>query len=161
MYVSSPIIVHAATYMTFPVCSNAWSRAAFSEIIWLIIAPLVGLFFATVAYSFYRQILDPTSPENVDRRPNAVNGPPPAHYAPPYAGGYGGGHGGGYNNNGYGFGQGPYAPPQGPPPMPPYDGAKLPGYEGNGVEGPEKLTDPFADDVERRGDRAEGSRART
>lgn len=145
-----------------PVCSAAWSRESFSEIIWLFVASILAFLFASVAYSYYRQLLDPTSVANMERRPNAAtHAVPPAHYAPPYAGGYGGQYGGGYG--GYeGYGQGPYAPPRGPPPMPVYDGAKLPEYDGNGIGGPEKerdLKDPFGDD-ERRDARGESSRDR-
>lgn len=42
--------------------------------------------------------------------------------------------------------------------MPPYDGAKLPEYEGNGVDMPDKSKDPFGDDES--DERGEGSRNR-
>ncbi|KIJ28277.1 hypothetical protein M422DRAFT_784591, partial [Sphaerobolus stellatus SS14] len=41
-------------------CNRAFSRMSISTIAWLIFATLFALFFASIAYSFYRQLLDPS-----------------------------------------------------------------------------------------------------
>jgi hypothetical protein len=81
-----------------------------------------GLLFASIAISYYRQLLDPSSLVTRNRNDvplNTFNGP------------YAGGSGNYYNN--------PYPPPEGrfgpgysghPDYAPPYDNAKLPGYAG-------------------------------
>jgi hypothetical protein len=108
-----------------PVCSDAYSRDSFSTIAWLILAILLTLFFASTAYSFYRQLLDPTS----FRAPRAPSDQVRLEHmhGQPYGGGY----------TPYpGFNAAPrYAPPPGAPPpgfggyaAPPYEGGKLPGY---------------------------------
>jgi len=40
-------------------CNSAWSHDTFSDIAWLIISSIVSLVFASLAYSYYRQLLDP------------------------------------------------------------------------------------------------------
>jgi len=43
------------------ICFATWSRATSTVIIWLIIALVVSLLFASIALSYYRQLLDPNS----------------------------------------------------------------------------------------------------
>ncbi|EJD01846.1 uncharacterized protein FOMMEDRAFT_20621 [Fomitiporia mediterranea MF3/22] len=146
-------------------CRDAWSHDSFSEIAWFIVTAILSLLFASIAFSYYRQMLDPSSIVNVSR--NAA----PQHYNPPYAAGaYG------YNNGPYGgFGASGYGPPPGPPPaqsqayVPQYDPAKLPDYEQGGYtgttgdrKGDDDLkggADPFSDFEHRKGS-GEGSRDR-
>lgn len=133
----------------------------------------MSLLFASITFSYYRQMLDPSSVVNSSR---ARGGAQPQHYNPPYAAGpysfaYGGGGAGA--PYGAGAGAGGYAPPPGPPPaqsqafVPQYDAAKLPEYEQGGylghgagdAKGDDDLkggVDPFSDfDARSR----EGSRA--
>lgn len=138
------------------VCNNAWSRDSFSEIAWFIVAAVFGFLFSSIAFAYYRQLLDPTSAANQARAPSAqarAAGVYPTHYNPPYASG----------------GRG-YAPPPGPPPpaaassvyVPEYDPAKLPDYgedDATVVDGlggfDKKGADPFAD-FDRRSDSEHG-----
>jgi len=132
-------------------CNSAWSHDSFSEILWLLIAVPLSLFFAAVSFAYYRQLLDPTSPANAARAPSAQAraagaGVYPQHYNPPYAGGA-------------------FVPPPGPPPgaessayVPEYDAAKLPAYAAYGEAaraGDSKKDDvgddPFADFEAREG----------
>lgn len=55
-------------------CNDAWSHNTFSDIAWLLISLICSLVFASLAYSYYRQLLDPTS--GVGRtRPRDTNVP--------------------------------------------------------------------------------------
>lgn len=98
----------------------------------------MSLLFASIAFSYYRQMLDPSSIVNTSR---ARGGAQPQHYNPPYAAGpgpYGFTSAGAGYGAGYAAGAGGYAPPPGPPPaqsqvfVPQYDAAKLPEYEQGG-----------------------------
>lgn len=124
-------------------CSDSWSHDSFSELAWFFVSSVLALIFATVAFAYYRQMLDPTSPANAARAPSAQARAAmyPAHYNPPYVPDlpYGGER---------------FAPPPGPPPprqdqyAPPYDAAKLPVYSKGGYEEAgegSKKGDPFAD----------------
>jgi len=136
-------------------CSSAWSHDSFSEIAWFIVTAVCSLLFASVAFSYYRQMLDPTSPANASRAPSAQARAAmyPEHYSPPYAGD---GGFGAYGRGGAGA-VGQYAPPPGPPPaasstayVPEYDPVKLPEYDSKdgyaaGAHGDDKDGDPFAD----------------
>lgn len=84
----------------------------------------LGIFFTIIAFSYLRQMLDPSSPGNVIRDPrrSAVH---PTHYNPPYG------------SAGYNPGYFNYPAPSGPPPLPEYDG-KPPGYTGDGWEDMQK-----------------------
>ncbi|KAI5121937.1 hypothetical protein M0805_000266 [Coniferiporia weirii] len=135
-------------------CHSAWSHDSVSEIAWFIVVALMSVLFSSIAFAYYRQLLDPTSVVNTARAPVAQHAPD--HYTPPYAGGafaYAGGAGG-------------YAPPPGPPPaqsqvyVPQYDAAKLPEYERGGyldtsddkkMEDLKGGVDPFADFESQRG----------
>ena len=119
-------------YFILTVCNSAWDHDSFSEIAWFIVTSILSLLFASVAFSYYRQMLDPTSPANASRAPSAQARAAmyPDHYNPPYAGEYGV-----YGRGGAGA-VGQYAPPPGPPPaaqstayVPEYDPAKLPEYD--------------------------------
>jgi len=140
-------------------CDDLFNHDSFVVIVWFILATLVALFLASLAYSHYRQLLDPSS-SRAQIRSDQVrldNLGYEGHYGDQEA----------YNNpsRGYGGGQIPYptfAPPPGPPPgfggdsgsgnVPAYEGSKLPqyGYDskddlGDFKEKP-KVHDPFADD---------------
>jgi len=128
-------------------CNSAWSNDSASEVIWFLVAGVLSFLFAALAFAYYRQMLDPASPANTQRKPRGGGGP--EHYSPPYMPElpYQGG------------GAGAYAPPLGPPPaaqssvyVPAYDSAKLPDYaervsDGKGDrKGEEDVKDdPFAD----------------
>ncbi|PSS34217.1 hypothetical protein PHLCEN_2v1727 [Hermanssonia centrifuga] len=100
----------------------------------------LAFFFVSIAYTYYRQVLDPTSVANAARAPSAqhrivanqYDTPAyPQHYNPPYLP---------YNP------PAPiYAPPPGPPPSvgkpPAYEGGEADGY----LDGKDKAEDPFAD----------------
>ena len=112
---------------------------------------VLAVFFSVIAFSYWRQLLDPRSSANASRAPSAQvrSGGFPSHYTPAY------------NNNydlsvpnlpyqtyaenqGYGFSErdDPFAPP--------YDAdGKPPGYVGSGTagdfKGDGKSSDPFAD----------------
>lgn len=109
---------------------------------------LAGL-FCSIAFAYYRQLLDPTSAANAFRSPSnqaRAEGAFPAHYNQAY--------GASVPNLGYGYNMpyagGPppsqFAPPPGPPPAPAYENK---GY-GVGLDGQDKSRDnknenPFAD----------------
>ena len=126
---------------------------------------LMGLFSA-IAFAYYHQLLDPTSPANAFRAPtNNLGAGTGAYYNPTYVSslphlGYNDGNdnggGGGYNTTYAPYGAAPqYAPPPGPPPQfrePEPDDGKLPEYVGagygvgaHGNGGAKKGDDPFAD----------------
>jgi len=128
-------------------CNSSWKHDSWAEIVALLILIVLAALFTAIAFSYLRQIMDPSSPANSSRAPFNQDrfGNFPNHYNPPYNAGassYGG-----------------YAPPAGPPPgmhdperddpfvAPPYDG-KPPGYTGGdrGFDVDTKDTkDPFAD----------------
>jgi len=127
-------------------CNRAYSRSSLSVILWLLFAALSALFFASIAYSFYRQLLDPTFFRAQSRMAPSdqvrLEAYGTRYDMPPQQG-----YGGGYN---------PYpsfAPPPGPPPnqsqsqfAPAYEATKLPGYgEGVGKNVGEDKEDPFKD----------------
>ncbi|KAF9045279.1 hypothetical protein BJ165DRAFT_1476496 [Panaeolus papilionaceus] len=106
-------------------CNRSWDRGSWSEILSFLIISLLAVLLASIAFNYFRQVLDPTSPANVSREPRQERMDAyPSHYNPPY------------NpfapppNQPYY----PYPPPAGPPPgqntdafIPPYDN-KPPGY---------------------------------
>jgi len=103
-------------------CQSAFDHDTFTDIAWLIVGTLLGLLFVSIAYSYYHQLLDPSSVASRFRTTNSV----PLQT--------------------FGGGPGPYNPPQGGYHMdnrsvdgfvPPYDAAKLPGYGYSG-EGEER-----------------------
>ncbi|KAJ8487864.1 hypothetical protein ONZ45_g14169 [Pleurotus djamor] len=117
-------------------CRRAWDHDSWAEIISLLITLFLAAMFAAVAFAYYRQVLDPTSPANATRAPSsqarAAAGGYPNYYNPPYNAQV---PHLGYNQQ--------YPPPAGPPPprdeafVPPYDNdatdGKPPGYTGAGV----------------------------
>jgi len=135
-------------------CQSVYDRQSWSGIVSLIITALLALLFLSIAFAYYRQVLDPSSPANASRIANQgrMGGAFPSHYNPPYNAsvpnlGYG------YNAP-YANGPSGYAPPPGPPPAqrdapfaPPYDSdSKPPGYIGGDKYGADsKEDDPFAD----------------
>ncbi|KAF6745936.1 hypothetical protein DFP72DRAFT_779223, partial [Ephemerocybe angulata] len=129
-------------------CNRSWNRGSWSEIISFLCTSFLAAMFASIAFGFYRQVLDPSSVANAWRAPaTARNDTFPSHYAPPYVGGqqypntappYAG-----YSSNNYWV-----PPPGGPPPV--NDASKPPGYEGWGYGAganaapPPDNKDPFA-----------------
>jgi len=71
-------------------CQEAWDHDSWSEIIAMLVTSGLALFFTAVVFSYYRQLLDPSSPANAARLPPSSSFPnsrfPPAHYAPAYGG---------------------------------------------------------------------------
>lgn len=132
-------------------CKRSFDRDSWGEPLAFLFTSVCAVFFAAIAFSYYRQVLDPSSPANASRAPQARAGNFPSHYNPPYdANAYGAPYGG----QPY-FGQPRYAPPPGPPPrgddpfVPPYEG-KPPGYLGGDTKGygsdDDSKDDPFADE---------------
>jgi len=112
-------------------CTNLFNHNVFADFAWLFVSTILSLMFSAVAFSFYRQLLDPASTlvarQQAERIP--LGAYPPAQFN--------------------------YPPPSGPAPnqpdyVPPYPG-KLPGYDfGEQELGPEKdpgygasTTNPF------------------
>jgi len=88
-------------------CNNLWNRAVFGDFAWLFVSTIVSLMFSAIAFSYYRQCLDPASTAYPRAASDRIR--MQAYSAP-------------YN----------YPPPAGPPPepeyVPPYDAHKLPSY---------------------------------
>ncbi|KAF8508155.1 hypothetical protein JB92DRAFT_2954257 [Gautieria morchelliformis] len=134
-------------------CRSIYNRMSFSTIAWLILPTLFALFFASVAYSFYRQLLDPNSFRAPRAPSDQVRLEALRTQQQPYGGGY----------MPYpGFNSVPnYGPPPGPPPpqamggynVPPYEDGQLPGYAsefpakdvGEEKDADQKGGDPFMD----------------
>ncbi|KAK7683580.1 hypothetical protein QCA50_013418 [Cerrena zonata] len=128
-------------------CKNAWSHDSANEIISLIVEIVLAGFFCAIAWSYYKQLLDPNFGRQKVRAPSQqFENSYPQHYNPPYLA--------------YSAPSGTFAPPPGPPPLhaggyapsyaPAYDGSmKPPGYEGPGIAGygenKDDKDDPFAD----------------
>jgi len=104
-------------------CERSWNRESWAEIVSLLFTLFLAGLFTSVAFSYYRQVLDPSSVANA--RPTVRVDGYPSHYNPPY----GSNAGYGYNIPYPGGQYQPYAPPQGPPP-PLDDDGKPPGYTG-------------------------------
>ena len=129
-------------------CNRSWDRGSWSEIIAFIATTLLAALFTSIAFAYYRQLLDPTGPHNFSRAPASAIRTEiyPTHYAPPYPGGPAP-----YPT----YGQptpshAPYSayPAYGPPPGPPPAETKPPGYEGYGWTGnndDNKTRNPFDD----------------
>jgi len=128
-------------------CNSAWGHDSWSEILAMLITSVIAILFALIPFSYYRQLLDPSSAANAFRAPSSqVRGDYP-HYNPPYNASV--------PNLPYAYNARPqYAPPPGPPPghdesfIPPYDANKPPGYSGddNGYGDDSKDgKNPFAD----------------
>ncbi|KAG6329598.1 hypothetical protein ID866_9491 [Astraeus odoratus] len=110
-------------------CNDLWNRNSWAEILVLIMLIVLGLLFTSIAFAYYRQAIDPTSPVNSSRVPaNQVRMDVFPAYNMPY--------------------DAPaYAPPPGPPPF----DAKPPQYQsrdyatyGNDKDRDGK-NDPFGD----------------
>jgi len=102
-------------------CNQRWKQDSVSSIIAFIVEIFLALLFVSIAFAYYRQVIDPTSPVNATRpsRPGFA----PQNYNPPYEPQY-------------------YPPPPGVPPapydqgfVPPYDANKPPGYGDAKYEG--------------------------
>ncbi|KAL0949997.1 hypothetical protein HGRIS_010006 [Hohenbuehelia grisea] len=128
-------------------CRRAWDRDSWAEIVSLLITLFLGVMFSIVAFAYYRQMLDPSSPANASRAPSSqVRMEIPTYYNPPYNASV--------PNLGYNPSpqyQPQYAPPAGPPPVhrdetfvPPHD-SKPPGYTGAGRLDADDKENPFAD----------------
>jgi len=114
-------------------CSRQWSHDSWVEIIAVILEILLGFLFTSLAFAYYRQALDPTSPVNSSRLPSDQTRQDayPTHYNPPYDG------------TAY---MPVYLPPPGPPPA---DGKppeyKRGSYISSGEDKDAKERDPFSD----------------
>ncbi|KAG9310169.1 hypothetical protein JVU11DRAFT_9792 [Chiua virens] len=116
------------------VCNDQWSHDSWAEIIMFIVLTVLGLLFTSMAFAYYRQALDPTSPVNSSRLPsNQVRQDGyPTHYNPPY------------DSTAYAP---VYLPPSGPPPSdgkpPEYNRGTYPSYGGD--KDKDAKDDPFSD----------------
>ncbi|KAG9226960.1 hypothetical protein CCMSSC00406_0003367 [Pleurotus cornucopiae] len=135
-------------------CRRAWDRDSWGEIVSLLIILFLAGMFASIAFAYYRQVLDPSSPANASRAPSSQVRAAgyPTYYNPPY-------NASAVPNLGYSQPPQQYPPPPGPPPqhrdetfVPPYDG-KPPGYgagdSGDFIGGKDDKENPFADFDER------------
>ncbi|CAL1709740.1 unnamed protein product [Somion occarium] len=120
-------------------CRDAWSHDSVNEIISLIIEIVLAVFFVTISYAYYRQLLNPTLGRSKVQAPSQqFDSGYPSHYNPPYL-------------NYDAPMAGSYAPPPGPPPpaggyAPGYDAMKPPAYSGSGMpDYGESKDDPFSD----------------
>ncbi|KIK93685.1 hypothetical protein PAXRUDRAFT_828724 [Paxillus rubicundulus Ve08.2h10] len=126
---SSPLdAAQAAEY-----CNDEWNHDSWIEIIVLLIEIVLGLLFTSIAFAYYRQSLDPTSPINAARAPSnqvRMDGYPTQYSAP-------------YDTTAY---MPSYEPPEGPPP---FDGKppdyKRGSYYSYGETRDTKEDDPFSD----------------
>lgn len=103
-------------------CNSAWSHNTFSDIAWLIFSLIGSLIFSSIAYSYYRQLLDPSSVATRYPRRQPDNVPLDTFRSNNEYSQYSEQRGLGYN-----------AGPSNPPPsefVPPYEPSKLPGYAG-------------------------------
>jgi len=134
-------------------CRSSWDHGSWSEIVAFLIISVLAVLFTALAFSYYRQVLDPSSPANASRAPSnqARVGAYPSHYNPPYNAsvpnlpyGY---NSGPYTGQPYYSNQSRYAPPAGPPPGHDDPFAPPPGYTGNGKDyGDDKDSkDPFSE----------------
>ncbi|KAF9224986.1 hypothetical protein BS17DRAFT_701491, partial [Gyrodon lividus] len=114
-------------------CNDQWNNDSWAEILVLLIEIVFGLIFTSMAFAYYRQTLDPTSPINASRAPSnqvRMDGYP-THYSPPYD-------------------ATAYAPAYEPPAgAPPFDGKppdyKRGSYFSYGETKDSKEDDPFSD----------------
>jgi len=118
-------------------CHNAWSHNTFSDIAWLIVSLICSLVFASLAYSYYRQLLDPSSGA-ARSRPQAADNVPLDTFR----------NYGQYNDYAEATGLPYNARGRASPPAseyaPPYEPSKLPGYGG----GPSEMGDPDKKNLE-------------
>ncbi|KAF8452713.1 hypothetical protein L210DRAFT_2052702 [Boletus edulis BED1] len=126
-----PTSLNAAEAAQF--CKDEWNHDSGVEIVAVIFGILFGLAFTAIAFAYYRQVLDPTSPANASRLPSdsARQDGYPTHYNPPYDGSS-------------------YTPVYSPPPGPPPTDNKPPEYKrgsylSTGMDKDAKASDPFSD----------------
>lgn len=124
-----------------------YNRSSGAAIAWLLLSIIFALFFASIAFSFYRQLLDPNTFRAARAPSDQIRLDALRHQEQPFGAGY----------MPYpGFNE--YAPPPGPPPgtsstAPPYEDGRLPGYGGEftGIDKDDKKDadkiseDPFMD----------------
>jgi len=114
-------------------CKRSWDRGSWIEIVAFIATTLLAALFASVAFGFYRQLLDPSGVHNSMRVPaSAVRADAyPSAYAPPYNPQYPAPYPayGAYTPS-----HAPYSayPAYGPPPGAPPPDTKPPGYLNDG-----------------------------
>jgi hypothetical protein len=67
-------------------CDSEWNHDSWAEIIALLLEIVLGLFFTSIAFAYYRQSLDPSSLANSSRLPSNQGRQDgyPTHYNPPY-----------------------------------------------------------------------------
>jgi len=136
-------------------CNREYSRDSWQLIISLLLTVFLYGSFSTLAWAYYRQVLDPTSVINNLRAPSNQFNNYPTHYNPPYNGPGAAMPNLGYNAP-YGNPNPMYAPPPGPPPPAGAsrdiggDVNKPPGYTGGQPGyGHDDKENPFADFDER------------
>ncbi|KAL4072173.1 hypothetical protein V8B97DRAFT_1943779 [Scleroderma yunnanense] len=112
-------------------CNDLWNRNSWAEILLTLLVICLGLLFTAIAFAYYRQAIDPTSPVNSSRAPsNQVRMNEFPAYNPPYDAPV-------------------YAPPPGPPPFdadgkpPQYQYGDYTSYKGD--KGKDDKEDPFGD----------------
>lgn len=113
-------------------CNDQWSHDSWAEILLLILLIVVGLLFTSIAFAYYRQVIDPTSPVNSSRAPaNQVRMDEFPSYNAPYD-------------------VPAYAPPAGPPPFegegkpPQYNYGGYTSFEDNKAKEEDSKNDPFS-----------------
>ncbi|KAF9452105.1 hypothetical protein P691DRAFT_756708 [Macrolepiota fuliginosa MF-IS2] len=92
-------------------CQHYWDRDSWQEIVAFLVTTVLAFFFSAVAFSYLRQVLDPSSIVNASRAPSygARNAAyPPPHYNPPYNGQYNQPY---YGQPAYGYGDDAFVPP--------------------------------------------------
>jgi len=121
-------------------CNDAWSHNTFSDIAWLILSLICSLVFSSLAFSYYRQLLDPAS-GGARIRPQDNGVPLNTFRSYGQYGEYAQGAGLAYE------GGSRFAPPPIPEYAPPYEPSKLPGYQGyaESIEPDKKATDEEKD----------------
>ncbi|KAH7883101.1 hypothetical protein F5I97DRAFT_178951 [Phlebopus sp. FC_14] len=67
-------------------CNDQWNHDSWAEIVVLLIEIVLGLLFTSIAFAYYRQALDPSSPVNASRAPfnQSRMEDYPSHYNPAY-----------------------------------------------------------------------------
>jgi len=93
-------------------CQHYWDRDSWQDIVAFLVTSLLAVLFSAIAFSYVRQLLDPTSVANAVRAPAFPrNGDYPSHYNPPYNANYGQYNPPTYGQPSYGYGNDAFVPP--------------------------------------------------
>lgn len=67
-------------------CRDSWDHDSWALVVAFLILSVLAIFFSILAFSYWRQLLDPTSSANAARAPSAQvrTGGFPSHYTPAY-----------------------------------------------------------------------------